>query len=387
MKAYIAKDLKNLNRRTVYQCIRNSSEQTVSCAQIARETHISMPTVVKITEYFVKKGLLLEIGESESNGVGRRPSMLKFNPNAFCSVGVAYNGKDLELSLINMNYEAVRSDRIRTSVTIGQMFSDLSPSALSAFLSAAGAGGEKIVGIGIALPVILDTANYKTDYPAPLIGIDSSYDFKAECDKISGYFNCPLYMENDVNAAALGEFKERGMTEKHDLIYITLGSGIGSGIILNGRLRRGENYAAGEIGYMTFDESYHVGKRSIGYLESCLSADFLQKKFGYNVYGDNHENDAETKIRVADQIATYLSLCILNMSSILDISNFVVGGFVVEQMKDLILKFTKEKIDNNGLNKINVLPEISSFPTSKGMGSIVIDKTLDNILMDGGMDE
>ncbi|NLL24277.1 MAG: XylR family transcriptional regulator, partial [Spirochaetales bacterium] len=80
LESFIASDLKALNRKTVYGVLK--SGEPISRAKIARETGISAPTVLKIIDYFLSKGVVEELGSrSGGNRVGRKPKLLRFNPN------------------------------------------------------------------------------------------------------------------------------------------------------------------------------------------------------------------------------------------------------------------------------------------------------------------
>ncbi|MHB1453483.1 MAG: ROK family protein [Saccharofermentanales bacterium] len=380
MKAYISKDIKNMNRKTIYKCIVNSPGQTTSCARIARETHISLPTVIKMTEFFQKKNLLYEIDGVQSSAIGRPPSMLKFNPDAYLAVGAAFNGEFLEISVINLNFKAVFCEKIRTNISIDGLMTSFFSETLDLFLEQKGVDRDKLIGIGLALPVILDTKNLKSDHPAPFIGLSQPYDFKGTGKAISQKYDCRFYMENDVNSAALGEFKAGLYAERDDLIFISVGNGVGGGIILDGRLRRGSSYAAGEIGYMVFSTEHLSGIDQAGYIEDKLSPEFLLKRFGYSVFEDNSGTDHEVLIRVAEHISSYLSLCIANLSIVLDVDKFVIGGFVIDEIKDMVVRFTQEKITRFGLNPISLKSTVNEYAASLGIGALAIDRSIDDVL-------
>ena len=380
MKSYNARDLKNLNRKTVYKCIIDSPEQTVSCAQVARETGISMPTTLKVAEYLRQQGLLVDLGESQSGAIGRRPNLLRFNPNAYYAVGCAYNGQYLEVALVNMNFQIISANRIRTAVPLEELFAQTLPEALERVIGTSSLEeGSRLVGIGVALAVVTDTGRRRSQFPAPIIGIEDHYDFAPCCAQLSRQFGCAVYLENDVNAATLGEFKERGLTEQDDMAYITVGTGVGSGIILGGKLRRGRHNTAGEIGSMTFRLDCEYPQDGVGYLESQLSLSRLEELFGYRPQSEDGGNIA-TRLQAAEYIADYLALSILNMNAILDIDLFILGGFVIERLQTAVLNALRQRMERRSLNPIRIDRETSQFSTAKGMGSIVIERMLDDIL-------
>ena len=110
-------------------------------------------------------------------------------------------------------------------------------------LAAAGAGEVK--GIGLCTPgpsdlkagVVIEAPNLKWK-DLPIVAL------------LEKEFNLPVVLENDANAAAYGEYVYGAARGRKDLIYLTVSTGIGGGIIINGKLVYGRNYSAGEVGHM-----------------------------------------------------------------------------------------------------------------------------------------
>lgn len=379
MKLADRSDLKLANRKTVYAYICNCDEQTASCAQISRATGISLSTVIKITGYFEKRGLLQDLGTQKSASVGRHPSMLKFVPDAFCSLGLAYDGKHLDIVCVNLNYTLMAAKRVRVNSQIDTLMAHDIAAELDIFLQQEGIELKTLLGIGVALPVVMDTHRCATNQPAPLVGIRERHDFAHHRDALAERFGCPVFMENDVNAAAVGEFRERGLGAVDDLAYITLGTGIGSGILLNGRLRRGSSYAAGEIGNMVFSGS-SAGPEHPVTLENSLSPEMLEKLFGMNVYADAGENSPSTVARAADYVARNLAFAIHNMASILDIRLFVLGGFVVEALGEQVYLYTEQYLQCFGTTALEVQPAAAAYSSARGAGAQAVDKALASIM-------
>ena len=102
-----------------------------------------------------------------------------------------------------------------------------------------------ISSIGIGIPGIVNNETGEILYTTnlPLDGTNIAEILNAK-------FHCPVYLENDANCAALGETIAGGTKGAQDVVFITLGTGIGGGIIIGGRLLTGINGAAGEIGHM-----------------------------------------------------------------------------------------------------------------------------------------
>lgn len=376
------KELKVNNRQIIFDCVKDYEDPQLSCAKIAKLTGISLPTVIKVADYFMQKGILTERNPdsiAEHNAVGRPPGLLQFNPNAFYALGAAYDGKYMDIALINLRYEIVVSKKLRVRIPVWEMLSDSFADEVNGVLNDSDIPAHRLTGIGIALPVAVDVKNYSALFPAPLIGLHTPHDFSDIFTRLSQRFGCPAFIENDVNAAAIGEFKEKRLPRGSDLVYITLGNGLGCGLILNGKLRRGANYSAGEMGYMSFNDA--------GNLEEKLSAAFLLKQFGYNAYDENqHEtgavNGTTQKIRVADHISKYLSHGIRNTAALLDVDHYVLGGFLIEQLKEPIFQFTRERLDRFELGRINITYASNPHIAAQGIGALVIDKTIRNQMED-----
>ncbi|MGI8605644.1 MAG: ROK family protein, partial [Gaiellaceae bacterium] len=107
---------------------------------------------------------------------------------------------------------------------------------------------DDVVGIGLGIPSLIDqrTGRVASSVNIPLAGVDVR-------DRIAGRFGLPVAIENDANAAAVAEHKlGAGRGSKH-MVMLTLGTGVGGGLILNGELYRGFTGAAGELGHMTIN--------------------------------------------------------------------------------------------------------------------------------------
>ncbi|MRJ46504.1 ROK family glucokinase [Fundicoccus ignavus] len=166
-------------------------------------------------------------------------------------------------------------------------------------------------------------------------------------------FDIPFFIENDANIAALGE-QWRGAGEGAlDCITVTLGTGVGGGVVVNGQLVRGVNGAAGEIGHLTIDTEGHFdctcGKK--GCLETVASATgimHLARKFAQEYVGDSEVKaqlddgaDVNSKdifdaakegdyfaLQVVDHFAHYLGLACSHLANTLNPSKIVLAGGV-----------------------------------------------------------
>ncbi len=223
----------------------------LSKIQIANELEISPSTAGVLCEVLMQEGIITVAGIGQSAG-GRRPTLLQLNERAKfvlgCDIGVTHvvsvitdlSGKVLERSWITTDPRD-ESERIlhhlRTS--------------LQEVIDRAEATLERILGIGVSVPGLMDLDNgisvLAPNLPkwrnVPIVRF------------LKDAFNLPAFMVNDAGAMALGEHYFGAGRGYRDLVGVNIGVGIGAGIILDGRLYRGGAGGCGEIGHVTVNEN------------------------------------------------------------------------------------------------------------------------------------
>lgn len=152
-------------------------------------------------------------------------------------------------------------------------------------------------------------------------------------------FDVPIVVEDDANCGALGEFYELSCLN-NSMVYITIGTGIGCGLIINGELYVGDNGMAGELGHIALmheDEQLLCGCGQLGCLQSLISGRSLLERYNSN---SNHNiasvHEIAERSLYGDNVAQYILYqfkgrlinVIYNLAMILDISTFVIGGGV-----------------------------------------------------------
>src|SRR5437763_1409447 len=142
-------------------------------------------------------------------------------------------------------------------------------------LDKAGTSIEQIAGIGIAAPGPLNSDTGIVFAPPNLPG----WDRVPLRDIFTEHFHIPIYVENDANAAGLGEYMFGAGSGCKNLVYLTISTGIGGGVIIDGKILEGVSGTAGELGHMTID--WH-GERcpcgNIGCLEYIASGTSIARQ-------------------------------------------------------------------------------------------------------------
>lgn len=161
------------------------------------------------------------------------------------TIGVDLGGTTMTAGLVNSAYELIGKLTWPTSLPrpaedLEQALADL----CRAVAAEHGVDFADIAYVGIGTP---GSVNFITGF----VGYNTNfgyYDWNLGPD-LSALLGCKVYVENDANAAAYGEYIAGAARDYRDAVVITLGTGIGSGIILAGKLLRGFNFAAGEMGH------------------------------------------------------------------------------------------------------------------------------------------
>lgn len=181
-------------------------------------------------------------------------------------------------------------------------------------------------------------------------------------DELSGIIGLPVKVGNDANMAALGEYWQGGGKDYDNVVMVTLGTGVGGGIIMNGKMLAGVNGAGGEIGHMTIDlnetDVCNCGKR--GCLEQYASATGIVRLAGRAL----NDSDKPSKLREVKYISAKeifdaakggddlaldlveehgkrLGLALANIACVIDPEVFVIGGGV-SKAGDILLEASKK---------------------------------------------
>ena len=229
----------------------------------------------------------------------------------------------------------------RTPVAGGpQAFLDVVETGIAACLKETGHPSDALVGIGCTIPGITDAKAGKALLVTNLPGWDN---FPIG-EVLEQRFGVPAAVDNDVNAAALGEYwfgQGRGCSS---VVYLTISTGIAAGIVVDGHLLRGFNHAAGEMGFFVPDPAHLDGNwEPNGCLELTSAgvgiARQWQAKAGKDEDGLSAADvfEAAGTDEIAQQVVTratdYLALATLGLATVIDPERIVLSGSIVQHQK------------------------------------------------------
>lgn len=249
---------------------------------------------------------------------------------------------------------------------------------------------EQVMGIGIGVPAavvndgeVMETTNLGWGYKA----------VKRELQELT---DLSVKVANDANVAALGEMWQGGGKGYQNLVMVTLGTGVGGGIIINGRILSGKNGGAGEIGHLVVEpnETKACGCGKTGCLEQYASATGIARLARRKLVGNEAKTilpaegvtakdvfdavkagDAVAK-EIAEEFGAYLGYALSNVGAVLDPEVFVIGGGVSkagEILLDYIKKYYVEKAFCTCENVEFVLAQLENDAGIYGAAKMVLE--------------
>jgi predicted NBD/HSP70 family sugar kinase len=257
-EARSAPHLRRLNRERILAMAMDRSEPFTR-AEIIAETGLSAPTVGELTKELIQAGVLRDLGAGPSRG-GRRPSFMEFDGRCGFVLGIALGTTVTHLSLADLRGVRVDHRELATPSSAGpaRLLAQMVKWSNS-LLKESGVPRQKLLAAAVGVPGAVDPQKRNVVALAPNL---KGWSAVPVSDLLGRHLGVPVVVENDVNLAVLGEHW-KGEAQGHDTcVFIHVGTGIGAGIMVDGRLHRGHHALAGEIGL------------------HCLGLEYVDRDFG-----------------------------------------------------------------------------------------------------------
>lgn len=285
------------------------------------------------------------------------------------SIGVDMGGTSIKFAVVRGTELIGRAEPVRTQdfVSPDAIFAEVGKR-----LKELIAQYPDVKAVGMGIPGFVDHDRGIAD---SLTNVPGWYDVPVR-DMLEEMTRLPAAVDNDANCMAYAEWKLGAGRGMNDLVCLTLGTGIGSGIIANGQFLRGHLGAAGELGQMTIDYKGRIGyygnrgaiEDYIGNREIASEAQMLYAAAGISRSEDectpiDLENAAKAGCPVAaavwDDIACKLASCLMNCHYILNPEAFIIGGGI-SKAGDLLFaplrKYLRAQLYGPHYEKIKILP-------------------------------
>lgn len=335
--------IRNLNENLIMDAL--ITQGSMSRADISRQTGLSKPTVSSAVEHLIERNLVKETGRAD-NAQGRKATLIQFNEKAYYVCGVdigatririalsdlsgqitAYavyppivpekkeepeseSERELELKserypspesgLNQFNGEAAAEEMYQTS----ESSQTCDKSVLHLLYSYVGQllqendlqwGDLRCIGFGIP-GVVLPGSGQISRIVDPLAGLEQTFSR----DALAQAFPCDIILDNDVNLAALGEYRSGAAADSPLFVFFSIGAGTGAGIMVRGQLLHGLSGLTGEVAEMLLED----GRR----LEDVLSAEglmHLAKHYGLETFvRSDIENSSAAGFETPDNLDT-----------------------------------------------------------------------------------
>jgi len=309
------------------------------------------------------------------------------------AIGVDLGGTSIKLGIVSDNGKLVKKISARTEAEKGpkKVISNI----VSGINELTEKSKYKISGIGIGCPGVVTPGKGIVENPPNLPGWD-----KVNIGKIiAKEFDKPVFVDNDANAAAIGELTFGSGKNFKSFIMITLGTGVGGGIVIDKKIYHGDYGAAGEIGHISID--YNGPKCNCGsygcieayagnlYLRERVRSELkkhpdskiwklinndLSKVSPRNVQ-DAAESGDEFAKSVIDELGFQLGSAFASLCNVLDISVFIIGGGIAGFGKPLfnaIRKTISRRVLSPIRPRVRVLPaKLKNDAGIKGASALV----------------
>jgi predicted NBD/HSP70 family sugar kinase len=241
--------LRDSNRSRVIDALRRRG--SASRSDLARLTGLSRTTVTTLVADLHDRGLIVEessdCARAETGSRGRRPTFLRLAPSAGAALGIDFGHRRIRVAVADLASTVLAEQTIELDVDSAGGAAMAAASELTdAVLAEAGIERSAVIGAGVGIPGPIDRATGAVASSAILPGW-SGVSAGRELERLLGM---PVRVDNDANLGALGEVTYGAGQGLSDVIYVRLTSGIGSGLILGGRLHHGANGFAGELGHV-----------------------------------------------------------------------------------------------------------------------------------------
>ncbi len=381
-KGQIARNytIRDINKQIVLNYVRARSP--ISRADIARETSLQRSTVSAIVEDLQKAGMIEESGTGDSNG-GKKPMLLRLKAGTPVAIGVDVTPRHTTVAIADLTGHILRQEQFPTSSDIDYMNEQI----LSKVGKLVEEYPEADLAVGISIPGIADQDSGGILYIPYFQWVN--WDIG---NQISQKFNLPVTIDNDANAVALAElwFGSDEIKKTRNFIVVLVAEGIGTGIIIDGQIYRGESGAAGEFGHMFVGENAPV-KCSCG-RRDCWEAHASEKAIIQRYASRNGsaagavtidhiiglaKNGEKHAVNVLKETAHYLGIGISNLIIGFSPQTIVISGKIVhawDLISDEISMLSLRSIRHE-LSGANIVPsELGDNPTTVGSISLVLSR-------------
>jgi predicted NBD/HSP70 family sugar kinase/biotin operon repressor len=323
--------LRESNREKVVKALQTLG--VASRADIARWTGLSRSTVSSIVSELHGEGFVVDRHDSGRAGAGsgRPPALIALDPAAGFALGIDFGKRHLAVALADLSHELLGErwvemaddyeageGMVRAAELVDRLLDDL------------GAHRDRVIGVGMGIPgPVQKTGMVGSSAILP------GWAGTAPQERMAELLELPVRVGNDANLGALAESTWGAGRGSSSVVYLKLATGIGAGIVIQGRLFEGAGGTAGEIGHTTIDETGDIcrcGNRGCleTYAGAAAIASLLSRSFGEElepeaVLSRAAAGDPGCRRAIADA-GRHIGVAVANLCNLVNPERIVVGG-------------------------------------------------------------
>lgn len=362
------RDFGNIYRTIYYK--KQSSRQ-----QIAEELGISLPTVTQNLKLLQKEGLIHTTGLFDSTG-GRKANIYSCISNARYALGIDITQNHLSIVLIDLSLNILDRHRIRCPYKNTEEYYQNLGMEVETFLIQNQIKKDRLLGIGISMPVIIKEDQQTVSYAQVIQVPDNIHQ------RIQQHLPYPFLLFNDANCAGLAESR---FFASDPIVYLFLGNSVGGAYMSGQKIYTGNNCRASEFGHMCIIPH---GRKCYCGQKGCLDAYCSSKILSDFTDGDLKEFFEQLNTsgnpgfrRIFNEYLDYLSIAVKNLQMCYD-CQVVLGGAVGSYMGEYLEEFRKKVSDQNPFSKDSHWIQVCHYRTeASAVGSAVyyINEFIENL--------
>jgi len=302
-----------------------------SAVEISKKLKSSIPTITALLIELNEIGMIIEQGQGSSSG-GRRPNLYGLKNDSLFIIGIDCGRYDTRMAIYNSNFEEVTDMK---TYPLGLINDEIVLEKIVQFaqtlIEESQINRDKIIGIGIGMPGLVDSEN----------GRNYTYFQQKEgslAELLSKKFEIPVFIENDAKTRALAELRFGLAKGKKNVLAIMVDWGVGLGIIVNGKLCRGNSGFAGEFSHIPMAEN---GKLCACGKQGCL-----------------------------ETLASGSALLQMAEEGLADGKKSILSNLIINQQKELELKMIIEAADLGDQFAISIISQLG-LELGKGIAILI----------------
>ncbi|MGV2126612.1 ROK family transcriptional regulator [Agrobacterium vitis] len=348
-----------------------------SRADLAKKTGLSKQTMSEVIRTLETAGWVRVKG-IVSGKVGRSAVTYEVAPDAGFVIGMDIGATTIRVAIADIAGTIVQEAEKPAGERGGEALLSHVSGIVEASLKKARVSRSKVLLAAVAMPGVIDPETGRLSLAPNLSEIGSLDVIKA----LQGIFRCDVIIENDVNAAVIGESWKGSGVGLDSVAFVSLGTGIGLGVLFNGKLMRGAKGAAGEIGYLPFGaDPYNSESLERGALECAIGARGILERYGNP--GDvgltvrdileAAENGEAKALATVQETARLAALLVVSVHAMLDPGKIILGGNVGRN--PLMVRMVKEALESSTRSPISLeASTLASRATLVGAVAIALNQ-------------